>query len=104
MTTFLAVLAALAAGLIGTGGAASDAVASAVSLPYGEDFAALASAPGRVLVAEPEPHGAKAIVVRELSVRDRTNRVLTEIAFAGAAPAVSLAANAGGYLIALRDG
>ena len=74
-----------------------------MSVPYGDDFMALAYADGRVLVAEPGPAGAKAIVVRELRLAGRARKVLAEIPFQGGLPDVSLAANDTGYLVAIRD-
>ena len=93
---------ACAAGLT-TALAATPAAAKPVSVPYSEDFMALAYADGRMLVAEPAPAGVKAVVVREVRLSDRAQPVLAAFAFHEDQPAVSLAANDTGYLIALRD-
>jgi hypothetical protein len=97
------VSAALAAALSAGLWASSAAAAQPVAVRYGEDFLALAYAPGRVLVAEAEPFGARAIVVRELRLSDGDERVVLAIPYAeDDPPDLSLAANATGYLIALR--
>jgi hypothetical protein len=98
-----AILAALASALTPAVAATSTAAAKPVSVSLSDDVQALAYAPGRVLVAEPEPFGAKAIVVREARLSDRAQRVLLAIPYANDEPDVSLAANATGFLIALRD-
>ncbi|WP_028065798.1 hypothetical protein [Solirubrobacter soli] len=76
------------------------AQAKPVSLPYSEDFLAIAYGSGHALVAEPEPYGAHAIVIRDLAFAQRTDHVLLEVPYAGKEPDVALAANAGGYLVA----
>jgi len=79
----------------------TGASAKPISMPYDEFALAVASAPGRVLVAEPDPFGVKAIVVRELRVSSRADRVVVEIPYEGdERPDVMLSANASGYLIA----
>ena len=79
---------------------APAAQARTVSLPYSEDFLAIAYGAGHALVAEPEPFGAKAIVIRDLHFAERSDHVLLEIPYSQAeAPEVGLAANASGYLV-----
>jgi hypothetical protein len=94
---------ACAAALTAAVAATPAAAVKPVSVPYREDFMAVAYSEGRVLVAEPAPTGAKALVVREVRLSDRTKTVLATIAFHEDQPEVSLAANGTGYLIAIRD-
>jgi hypothetical protein len=97
-----AILAVLGVGLACVTSATPIAGATPVSVAYTDDYLELAYAPGRMVVAEREPSGAKAIVVRELRLSDRSQRVLTEIAFEGGPPDVTLAANGAGYVIGVR--
>ncbi|MDA0161721.1 hypothetical protein OM076_15715 [Solirubrobacter ginsenosidimutans] len=99
MRPLTAVLAALAVALT----PAATAAAKPVSVAYDESFNAIAYTSGRVLVAEPDPFGAPAIVVREKQLADAGDRVLLEIPYSKGVPDVSLAANATGFLVALRD-
>ena len=48
-------------------------------LPIDQDAWAVAYAPGRALVAEPDPFVHNLLVVRELRFADRSNRVVAEI-------------------------
>jgi hypothetical protein len=98
MSLRIAIVGALAALL-----APATATAKPVTLPLSISALDVTYAPGRVLVAEPEPFGAQAIVVRELRVPDGSQRVLLAIPYSLNQPEVSLAANATGFAIALRD-
>jgi hypothetical protein len=80
---------------------APAAQAKPVSLPYSNEFVAIAYGSGHALVAEPEPFGAKAIVIRDLDFARRSDDVLLELPYSGAEPDVALAANGSGYLAAL---
>lgn len=80
---------------------APAAQAKPVSLPYSEDFLAIAYGSGHALVAEPEPYGAHAIVIRDLNFARRTDHVLLEVPYSGEEPDVALAANGTAYLVAL---
>jgi hypothetical protein len=80
----------------------ASAGAAQASMPYSDEFMAIAYGHGHVLVAEPEPFGANAVVIRDLRVSDHSDHVLLEIPYAEAeAPDVELVANGAGYLVAL---
>ncbi|HEY6891702.1 MAG TPA: hypothetical protein VI300_28125, partial [Solirubrobacter sp.] len=99
MRTLTAVLTALAVALI----SAATAAAKPRSVSYDRSYLAIAYTTGRVLVAERDPFGAPAVVVREKRVADASDRVLLEVPYPTGVPDVSLAANATGFVIALRD-
>jgi len=81
---------------------APSAGAEPVSMPYSENFLAVAYGLGHVLVAEPGPGAAKSVAIRDLRLADRSDRVLLEIPYSEAeAPDVELVANASGYVAAL---
>ena len=81
---------------------APAANAKTVSLPYSDDFLAIAYGGGHALVAEHEPFGAKAVVIRDLDFAARTDHVLLEVPYSAAeTPDVALAANGSAYLVAV---
>jgi hypothetical protein len=94
---------AMIAAMVGLGTLLTPAaVAKPASIPYSDDALSVAYAPGRVLVAERDPFGVDAIVVRELKLSDHSERVVVEIAVQpDERPFVSLVANGSGYLVML---
>jgi hypothetical protein len=95
------VAACAAVGLVAVPTAAAKPTAA---IPISDQAFAVAAAPGRAVVVEPDPFVHNLLAVRELRFADRSNRVMAEIPVTDdTITHIQLAANATGYLLALSD-